>query len=978
MHFGKQLKLVMYQPWKEGYLDWKRLKCIIREIEARTRERAQNMGVDIPDGYQSVDTAASPALEPSSTVLPASYGSINSSSGHVSGVIPAASAATTTTTTTTATAGIIPSAEESPSTNTIFVPTVRRSVDEERVSLLDRGILLPSGASEPPSRAESTAGGDSVSPAGSGGARSGSVHPVPSPMASLSMSSMKKLTTTMEGVRKKQHKKVIFAELATQDEIDFFINELENERVRVEAFFMAQLQFARAKMEAAIRMTQHIAQSTPNIMSTRSASVLIPVHEDKIIIKKALFDAMFTCEELVDFSRLNLVGFTKLVAKLVKYTNYSNPEDMLQRISQSAFVHGLVENDTLKDEIKQAWMMAFHGEEYSRYIAQQQQQQQKTGEQPSPGVSPEQRSTSALDSSGSSSRKTLWRGRKKSEEAPSLPNDTELEDSVHAARAWKRNTILAEFDDHQRRVAVRSSTKIASEKPVWPYLLATLCICVCQFCKFFPPENLPAQHCLGILAAATVLWVTEVCPLFLTALLIPLGVILCGVLVVPEADSSSLLSSESTANVLPHILPTKLAVTEVFRQLFPTNIPLILAGFAIAQAFAKYGLDVAIVQFVLKYEYWRTPQRFLIALEAMCFVMSMFISNVAASVLMMTIAMPVIRDLPKHSVYAKTILLAIAVSGNVGGMTTLIASPQNSVCAGLGEYTVDFVHFSMISLPLCPFLLTAGHILVVTLFRPDIKQLPKLSFANGPDGGASGGDTDLNIELASDILAEAKKSPELLVSVPFWKRRVFQQAIVVLITLLSIVMWACSPWLDFFGNNIGVISLIPLALFFGSRLLGKDEFEKMPWPLVILIAGGNVLGYAVEKSHLLEMTAQLLLGLPANVWIICAVSGLIMMAAGSFVSHTVAALILLRLFAKVGEALGHAKLLVMTSIIMCSGAMPLPISSFPNLNTFSVENGEGVQYLSTIDFVKIGIPCTLLAYCGSISITYGMSYIFGL
>lgn len=971
MHFGKQLKLVMYQPWKEGYLDWKRLKCIIREIEARTRERAHNMGMDVRDGFQSVDTAASPTAEGSSTVLPAGYGSINSSSGHVSGIIPvvppAGQTGTTTTTTTTTTA------EDSPSTNTIFVPTVRRSVDEERVSLLDRGILLPTGASEPPSRSESTAGGDSVSPAAA--PLSASVHPVPSPMASLSATSMKKLATTMEGVRKKQHKKLIFAELATQDEIDFFINELENERVRVEAFFMAQLQFARAKMEAAIRMTQHIAQSTSNIMSVRSTNVLIPVHEDKVIIKKALFDAMFTCEELVDFSRLNLVGFTKLVAKLVKYTNYSNPEDMLQRISQSAFVHGLVENDTLKDEIKQAWMMAFHGEEYAQYLAQQ--QQSKSGEQASPSLTPEQRSASALDSSGGSSRKSLRRGRKKSEEAPALPNDTELEDSVHAARAWKRNTILAEFDDHQRRVAVRSSTKIASEKPVWPYLLATLLLCVCQFCKFFPPENLPAQHCLGILAAATVLWVTEVCPLFLTALLIPLGVILCGVLVVPETDSSSAFS-ESATNVLPQILPAKLAVAEVFRQLFPTNIPLILAGFAIAQAFAKYGLDVAIVQFVLKYEYWRTPQRFLVALEAMCFVMSMFISNVAASVLMMTIAMPVIRDLPKHSVYAKTILLAIAVSGNVGGMTTLIASPQNSVCAGLGEYTVDFVHFSMISLPLCPILLTAGHILVVTLFRPDIKQLPKLSFANGPDGSAAGGDTDLNIELASDILAEAKKSPELLVNVPFWKRRVFQQAVVVLITLLSIVMWACSPWLDFFGNNIGVISLIPLALFFGSRLLGKDEFEKMPWPLVILIAGGNVLGYAVEKSHLLEMTAQLLLGLPANVWIICAVSGLIMMAAGSFVSHTVAALILLRLFAKVGEALGHAKLLVMTSIIMCSGAMPLPISSFPNLNTFSVENGEGVQYLSTLDFVKIGIPCTLLAYCGSISVTYGMSYIFGL
>jgi len=199
-----------------------------------------------------------------------------------------------------------------------------------------------------------------------------------------------------------------------------------------------------------------------------------------------------------------------------------------------------------------------------------------------------------------------------------------------------------------------------------------------------------------------------------------------------------------------------------------------------------------------------------------------------------------------------------------------------------------------------------------------------------------------------------------------------------IITLISIVLWAASPWLNFFGNSIGVISLIPLGLFFGSRLLGKEEFEKMPWSLVILISGGNVLGYAVEESHLLEMAAKLLLALPLNVWVICAVSALIMMAAGSFVSHTVAALILLRLFAKVGDALGHAKLLVMTSIIMCSGAMPLPISSFPNLNTFSVEDSEGFQYLSTLDFVKTGIPCTILGYLGSISVIYGLSLFFHL
>lgn len=56
----------------------------------------------------------------------------------------------------------------------------------------------------------------------------------------------------------------------------------------------------------------------------------------------------------------------------------------------------------------------------------------------------------------------------------------------------------------------------------------------------------------------------------------------------------------------------------------------------------------------------------------------------------------------------------------------------------------------------------------------------------------------------------------------------------------------------------------------------------------------------------------------------------------TFISHTVAALIFLPLVFDVGSAMDqpHPNLLVMGGVLMCSAAMGLPTSGFPNMSTF--------------------------------------------
>jgi len=54
----------------------------------------------------------------------------------------------------------------------------------------------------------------------------------------------------------------------------------------------------------------------------------------------------------------------------------------------------------------------------------------------------------------------------------------------------------------------------------------------------------------------------------------------------------------------------------------------------------------------------------------------------------------------------------------------------------------------------------------------------------------------------------------------------------------------------------------------------------------------------------------------------------------TFISHTVAALIILPLVASVGQNMDepHPNLLVMGTVLMASGAMGLPTSGFPNMS----------------------------------------------
>lgn len=162
------------------------------------------------------------------------------------------------------------------------------------------------------------------------------------------------------------------------------------------------------------------------------------------------------------------------------------------------------------------------------------------------------------------------------------------------------------------------------------------------------------------------------------------------------------------------------------------------------------------------------------------------------------------------------------------------------------------------------------------------------------------------------------------------------QWFVSIVAVATIALWCASHQLEGVFGDMGVIAIIPIVLFFGIGILTKEDFNNFPWTIIILAAGGLSLGKAVRSSGLLHTVAELVSrrvqGM--NLYGVLVVFSTLILTVATFISHTVAALIFLPLVFDVGVAMEqpHPNLLVMGGVLMCSAAMGLPTSGFPNMS----------------------------------------------
>ncbi|KAG2234274.1 hypothetical protein INT48_002864 [Thamnidium elegans] len=433
-----------------------------------------------------------------------------------------------------------------------------------------------------------------------------------------------------------------------------------------------------------------------------------------------------------------------------------------------------------------------------------------------------------------------------------------------------------------------------------------------------------ASKCLALLLFAALMWAFECIPLFATAFMVPL-------LVVPMH-----ICRDSNENVLPASDAAKL----VFKAMFSDTIMVLLGGFSIAAALSKHGVAKAFASTILS-KAGSKPRYVILVNMYLATFLCMWISNVATPVLCFSLVEPILRTLRPNSTVAPSLILGIALASCIGGLASPISSPQNIIAINLMDPSPGWGIWFAGALPCGIFTVFTTWGLILLYFRPD-RDTPHLNV----------------------IKSQGFSCPTRA------------QTWVCLVCLSTIALWCAESSMNEFWGDNGVIAAIPFVLLFATNMLSKNDLNNFLWSVVTLAQGGMALGFAVESSGLLDIIGH---RIATNVdhlsdLAIIFVFGLLVLVFATFVSHTVAALIILPIVKQVGENLPipHPNLLVMVTGLVCSVAMGLPVSGFPNMNAIMLEDPTGKPYLKIKDFLLCGVPSSILAAVITICLGYGI------
>lgn len=444
-------------------------------------------------------------------------------------------------------------------------------------------------------------------------------------------------------------------------------------------------------------------------------------------------------------------------------------------------------------------------------------------------------------------------------------------------------------------------------------------------------EKPEQQNCLAMLIFVSLLWATEVIPLFVTSLLIPFLVVLLRIMKSEDKPYKRLGPKEATS--------------AAFSAMWTPVIMLLLGGFTVAAALSKYDIARRMAMFVLS-KAGSSPPVVLLTNMFVSMFLSMWISNVASPVLCYSIIQPLLRNLSPDSNFAKALVLGIALAANVGGAASPIASPQNIIALQNMYPSISWGTWFFVSLPVCIISILLIWALLVFTFHP------------------GRGTTLVPIRPVKDKFSGV-------------------QWFISIVTLSTIALWCGSHQLEHIFGDMGVIAIIPMVLFFGTGILNKEDFNNFLWTIIILAAGGLCLGKAVTSSGLLHTLANSITARVEHLSLygVLIVFSVLILIMATFISHTVAALIILPLVRQIGVGMEdpHPNLLVMASALMCSVAMALPTSGFPNMTAIMTEVPQtGQRYLQVRHFFSRGIPASLMAWAVIVTLGYALMYIAGL
>lgn len=453
------------------------------------------------------------------------------------------------------------------------------------------------------------------------------------------------------------------------------------------------------------------------------------------------------------------------------------------------------------------------------------------------------------------------------------------------------------------------------------YVLLPLTILAVLFLWFAPASmfhidglTVIQQRTIAIFCYAALMWMFEIIPAWATSV----------------STIVLLLLAVSNKGFAKPEMGDLVNFKELMASFADPIIMLFLGGFVLAIAASKVGLDVYLARILLK-PFGTKPSMVLLGFLTLISVMSMFMSNTATAAMMLAFLAPVIKTLPADGGGRMSLAMAIPIAANIGGLGTPIGTPPNAIAIGQlasNGVEIGFAAWMFRFVPVVIFMILFAWWLLQHLYPFKAEKI--------------------EIKIHGETERDWK----------FWT---------VTITFLgTILLWMTG---ELTKLNSNVVALIPFAVYAVLGIFTREDFAKIDWHVLWMVAGGFALGTALNKTGL---AAALVEAIPFGNWSAIAVlviAGLLGWLLSNFIANSSAANLLVPILAVVGSAMADnlAGLGGVTTLLVCvaastSFAMLFPISTPPN----AIACSTGL--IKTNEMIKVGLIVGILGIAASYTV----------
>lgn len=424
-----------------------------------------------------------------------------------------------------------------------------------------------------------------------------------------------------------------------------------------------------------------------------------------------------------------------------------------------------------------------------------------------------------------------------------------------------------------------------------------------------PPNTISSEAWIvaSLLFLMTFWWLTETIPLSITAIL-PL-------IIIPVL--------------------TEINISEVAKPYSNPVIFLLLGGFILGLGFQKSNLHLRFAMYILK-KIGSKKKNILSGIIISTFFLSMWLSNTATCLLMLPIVVSILEKIQYENdpLFKKIVILSIAYSASIGGISTLVGTAPNAIFAGflIENYNIEinFINWMMFSLPLAILL-----ILIFWLFSNFLIRDRNSSYIE-----------------KNFFCDEYNKLGVITV----------KEKITLIILSLTIFLWVSKKfWNSLFNINISdaSIALFGSLLFFivpynnkFNSVLNKDWYKLIPWNILILFGGGLSLASLINSSGLSDWISDyLFIFSKLNIYVIILAMAFLISFMTEVTSNTATTLLFLPIIASFAEKYEYDIILLTLPVILtASCAFMMPIATPPNAIIFST-NKIKISFMAKSGFL---------------------------